>query len=139
MGASQIKEIVLAFVIGLIVSGCGKPREEKTTGNPSQNSTPQNVRQQKIKTIGYWVCSQCGAHIESKTQPSGGCPSRKNAPHAWGKKGETQVEDDEQAMTIWQCRKCFKIMIYPGGVPPSGIRCPVEKNAPHGLDKIGEQ
>ena len=146
--------IVLSTVAAIALANAGGETEEQAAmkdaevpanvGSPlaasdRSHASPAEGKTAKIKTVGFWVCTQCGTQLESRIRPTGRCPSRTNAPHAWVKKGETQVVDYGQKKLIWQCRKCFQVLTLPGGAPPSGMRCPKEKNAPHGWDKIGEQ
>jgi ribosomal protein L37AE/L43A len=158
--AGKISIIAVCSVAVIIVAnlggGASDEGDESRTSDVAQNAentlgqspwgysetsgaSETTNKKPKMKRIGIWVCSQCGERIESITRPSGRCAARINAPHGWVRKGEIKVPDNGQKMTVWQCRKCFKVMIHPGGAPPSGIRCPKEKNSPHGWDKIGTQ
>ena len=154
-GAGKITIIVIAAVALIAIGNFGKGSKESEsfdnasdegiglnsnwtspgTTSQSESSAPKG----KTKKVGTWVCGQCGEQIESTIRPSGKCSKRNNAPHAWTKKGSDEIPDDGQKETIWECRKCFRIVTNPGGSPPSGMRCPMEANAPHRFDKIGEK
>ena len=158
-GAGKIAIIGISAITFIVVSSMGGgSQDEQGSGEASHSDAEENAysgsgwsaqkstkstattsQKVKTKTIGHWVCSQCGEQIDSSIRPSGKCPSRNNAPHAWSRKGEEKIPDSGQKETIWQCRKCFTVMTRPGGAPPSGIRCPSENNAPHRFDKIGEK
>jgi ribosomal protein L37AE/L43A len=149
-GKISIITICLATAIIILNLGGGSYKKQnefqnhESTNNTwgySENSGSGEIYNNQVKTkkLGVWVCSQCGECIESKNIPHGRCSARKNAPHSWMKKGERQVIDTGQKVTIWQCRKCFETMQLSGGMPPSGIRCPATKNSPHSWEKIAEQ
>ena len=100
--------VILSLVATIVVANSGgEPKEQRelrdaegsanvgktSSTNDSEYSSDSHAssteaRVAKIKTVGFWVCNQCGAQIESRIRPTGRCPSRKNAPHGWDKIGE---------------------------------------------------